>query len=83
MNKDFWISSCSSRRTHSGTFLGGGDAALIDRKCLDLFMLNPLLLCSDVNRTFSMIDEMYYGIGVPVGVPNRTTQGKVPGFANL
>ena len=52
-------------------------------KCLDLFMLTPLLLCNDANTTFSMIDEMYYGIGVPVGVPNRTTQGNAPGFSSL
>ena len=30
-----------------------------------------------------MIDEMYYGIGVPVGVPNRTTQGNAPGLSSL
>ena len=77
INKDFGF-------LHAQTaVLGGGDVALSDRKCLDLFISTPLLLCNDANTTFSMIDEMYYGIGVPVGVPNRTTQGKVPGFANL
>lgn len=64
MNKDYWIYPCSSRRTHSGTFLGGGDASLSTRA--------HLLNFYPVESPFSLTHLHPPAIICPLKVRNQT-----------